>query len=189
MELKLSMLEQKELWLSHKCLYLRNTNPFSQIQEQPRNSNSACWKTLHKLIFNWKFQLLEYWRPLEALGKRLWNYNTSVNGFQKFLCLVDGHEKTNFLLQQRFWLRLLFDLLFLIWWIKKWPEPKKLLNQKITFFMPVNHQKEFLKSIHTGVVFWGRYSTASIGPHYSRSWNFQLKISLCSVFQSAEFNF
>ena len=40
---------------------------FSQIQEQPWNSNSACWKTLHTLIFNWKFQLLEYWRPLEAL--------------------------------------------------------------------------------------------------------------------------
>ena len=37
---------------------------FSQIQEQPWNFNSACWKTLHTLIFNWNFQFLEYWQPL-----------------------------------------------------------------------------------------------------------------------------
>ena len=42
---------------------------FTQIQEQPWNSNSLFWKTLHTPIFNWKFQLLEYWRPLEAQEK------------------------------------------------------------------------------------------------------------------------
>ena len=46
-----------------------------------------------------------------------------------------------------------------------------------------------MKSIHTGVVFWELFSRASIGCHYSRSWNFQLKISLCSVFQHAELKF
>ena len=39
-----------------------------------------------------------------------------------------------------------------IWWMKKWAEPKKLLKQKISFFMPINHVKGFLKSVHTGVV-------------------------------------
>ena len=42
---------------------------FPQIQEHPRNLHSACWKTPHKLILNWKFQLLQYQRPLEALEK------------------------------------------------------------------------------------------------------------------------
>ena len=73
--------------------------------------------------------------------------------------------------------------------VKKWPEPKKLLKQKIIFFMPVNYAKEFLNSLHTGVVFSELFSRASNGRQYSRSWNFQLKISLCSVFQHAEFKF
>ena len=76
-----------------------------------------------------------------------------------------------------------------MWWIKKWQEPKKSLKQKINFFMPVNYEKEFLKSIHTGVVFWELFSWVSLGPHYSRSWNFQLKMSFCSVFQHAELKF
>ena len=32
-----------------------------------------------------------------------------MNGFQKFLYVVNGHEKTDFSLQQLFWLRLIFD--------------------------------------------------------------------------------
>jgi len=37
--------------------------------------------------------------------------------------------------------------------IEKWPEQKKLLKPKITYFMPVNHAKEFLKSFHNEAVF------------------------------------
>ena len=73
--------------------------------------------------------------------------------------------------------------------VKKWPEPKKLLKQKINFFISINYAKEFLNSLHTGVVFSELFSRASNGRRYSRSWNFQLKISLCSVFQHAEFKF
>ena len=55
--------------------------------------------------------------------------------------------------------------------------------------MPVNHAKEFLKSIH--MVLWFNYlfSRASNGRQYSRIWNVHLKINLCSVFQDAEFEF
>ena len=73
--------------------------------------------------------------------------------------------------------------------VKKWPEPKKLLKQKINFFISINYAKEFLNSLHTGVVFSELFSRASNGRHYSRSRNFQLKISLCSVFQHTEFKF
>ena len=90
---------------------------------------------------------------------------------------------TTFLAPAIFW------PVFQIWWIKKGPEPKKLLKQKINFFMSINYTKEFLNSLHTGVVFSELFSTASNGRHYSRSWSFHLKISLCSVFQHAEFKF
>ena len=39
--------------------------------------------------------------------------------------------------------------------IKKWPEQKKLVKRKIIFFMPVNHAKEFLKSVHNEALFSG----------------------------------
>ena len=73
--------------------------------------------------------------------------------------------------------------------VKKWLEPKKLFKQKTIFFMPVNYAKEFLNFVHTGIVFSELFSRASDGRRYSRSWNFQLKISLCSVFQHAQFKF
>ena len=36
---------------------------------------------------------------------------------------------------------------------KKWPERKKSLKQKISFFMPVNHAKKFLKFVQTQALF------------------------------------
>ena len=41
---------------------------------------------------------------------------------------------------------------------KKWPEPKNLKYKKISFFMPVNHAKKFLKSVHTVAFFWWLFS-------------------------------
>ena len=46
--------------------------------------------------------------------------------------------------------------------IKKWPEQKKLLKPKIIFFMPVNHTKEFLKSVHNEALFWQLFSRTLI---------------------------
>ncbi len=48
---------------------------------------------------------------IRSFGKDVIKNNPKVNGFQKFLCVVDGHEKTDFLFQQIFWIRLIFDLL------------------------------------------------------------------------------
>ena len=107
-------------------------------------------------------------------------YNTSVNGFQKFF---------DFLTHNFFGSSAFFDPSHLEERSKKGQSQKKLLKRNIRFFMPVNYEKEFLKSIHTGVVFWELFSRASIGPHYSRSWNFQLRMSLCSVFQHVELKF
>ena len=68
----------------------------SQIQEQPWNLNSACWKTLHKLIFNWKFQLLEYWRPLEALEKSSENTTPVWREFKNSFAWLTGMKKMIF---------------------------------------------------------------------------------------------
>ena len=47
---------------------------------------------------------------------------------------------------------------------KKCPKPKKLLTWKISFFMPVNHMKEYLISIHISVVFHTFMSELQIAP-------------------------
>ena len=33
---------------------------------------------------------------IRSSGKKLQNYNSGVNGFQKILCMVDEHEKIDF---------------------------------------------------------------------------------------------
>ena len=69
---------------------------FSQIQEHPWNSNSACWKKKSQTDFQLKFSTPGILAAIRSPEEKVWNYNTSVNGFQKFLCMVDGHEKTDF---------------------------------------------------------------------------------------------
>ena len=49
--------------------------------------------------------------------------------------------------------------------IEKWPNQKKLLLQKISFFMRVNHTKEFLKFIHTETLFLQLFARNSTSFH------------------------
>ena len=74
-------------------------------------------------------------------------------GFQKFFCLVNGHEESDFFVFWIFWLRSFFGHFLRYHGSKKWPEPKKSLKSKISFFMPVNHAKEFLKSVQNQALF------------------------------------
>ena len=119
---------------------------------------------------------------IRSSGKKFWKYNTGVKGIQKFLCVVNRYEKKWFFVKTTFLAPAIFWPSLQIWWIKKGPEPKKLLKQKIIFFIFINCAKEFLNSLHTGVVFSELFPRASYGRRYSRNWNFQLKISLGSVF-------
>ena len=59
--------------------------------------------------FQLKFSIPGILAAIISSGKKLWKYITSVIGFQKFFCVVDWHEKTDFWLQQLFWLRPFFD--------------------------------------------------------------------------------
>ena len=87
---------------------------------------------------------------IKVLAKK----SENKHGFQNFFCAFEMYENTDFCIQKIFLLRSFFDHFFQKKWIKKWPEPKKLLIPKISFFMPVNHEKEFLKSVHNEVLFW-----------------------------------
>ena len=75
------------------------------------------------------------------------------HGFQNFFCAFEMYENTDFCIQKIFLLRSFFDHFLKKKLIKKWPEPKKLLKPKITFFMPMNHAKEFLKFLHNKALF------------------------------------
>ncbi len=91
---------------------------------------------------------------IQSFRKQLWKKASSMHKFQKFFCVVDRHEQTEFLVFWLFWLlRSFFDQFFMKSWIKKWPEPKKLLKWKIIFFMPVNLAKKFLNFVHAGTFF------------------------------------
>ena len=60
--------------------------------------------------------------------------------------------------------------------VEKMPGAKKVVTIKISFFMPVNHVKEYLISIHISVVFSHFYVGASNCSHYSNFENWCLKM-------------
>ena len=82
--------------------------------------------------------------------------------FQKFLCTADGPDRTDFWIQKKILFRP-FLIIFQIWWIKKMPRAKKNVNIKNSFYMPVNHAKEYLIFADTGVVFLQLLARASNG--------------------------
>ena len=94
---------------------------------------------------------------IQSFRKQSWKKVHGMNRFQKFLLMVNRHEVTIFFVFRLFWLRSVFGPFFKISWIKKWPEPKKLLKRKISFFMLVNLSEEFLKLVHTvALVSWSK---------------------------------
>ena len=67
---------------------------------------------------------------------------------------------------------------------------KKVVKIKNQFFScPSTTQKNFWNPFTPVLWFYYLFSRASNGRQYSMSWNFQLKISLCSVFQYTEWRF
>ena len=75
--------------------------------------------------------------------KRLWNYNTSVKGSQKFLCVVDMREKTDFLSLLFFWLELFFDLSSDLMDQKMAGTKKICFDKKFLFSCPSTEQRNF----------------------------------------------
>ena len=84
---------------------------------------------VHTLNFNWKFQFLEYWRPLEAL-KKFYEITAPVwMDFKNSFPWLTGMKKQIFD-YNNFFGSGYFLTFFQIWWIKKWPEPKKVVLVK-----------------------------------------------------------
>ena len=73
--------------------------------------------------------------------------------FKNFFAWLTDMKKNDFWLYWIFWLRSFFGHFFRSHGSKKWPKPKKSLKSKISFFMPVNHAKEFLKSVQNEALF------------------------------------
>ena len=88
-----------------------------------------------------------------------------MNRFQKFLCVVDKHEKTDFLLKWLFWLQPFFDKSLRSHGSKHGRSQKSHFNKKISFFMLFNHVKEFLKFVHTENLFSQLFAWAFTSVH------------------------
>ena len=66
--------------------------------------------------------------------------------------VAEWYDRTDFFDAKFFLLGSFFAHFFQKWWIKKWPQQKKLVKWKISFFMPINHVQEFMISVHSRIV-------------------------------------
>ena len=105
---------------------------------------------------------------LDIFEIRVYHFEIKIQSFKK-RSKISGHSINGFA-----WLmdmkKLIFHWsdffcsgfwpIFYMSLIKKWPEQKKLKFKKISFFLSVNHAKEFLKSHHTvGFFSWPFFET------------------------------
>ena len=109
-------------------------------QINPNFNKIYAWYSPRNFIFRHLFSKLNYWQPFEAHTKKFEN--------TKHISKIPLHgwwaSKNWFLDTKKIFVLALFGSFFTYHGSKKWPEPKKLLTWKITFFMPVNHVKEYL---------------------------------------------
>ena len=77
-------------------LFNSNTNLTIDLQRLTPELVNNMSSGVPVLILRHQFLKLEGWGPLESLTKNWKKYNTGVNGFQKFLHVAGGHEKTDF---------------------------------------------------------------------------------------------
>ena len=66
--------------------------------------------------------------------------------------VAEWYDRTDFFDAKFFLLGSFFAHFFQKWWIKKWPQQKKLVKWKISFFMPINHVQKFMISVHSRIV-------------------------------------
>ena len=105
----------------------------------------------------WEKKFLKRSHYFEIKIQSLIKKVNSMNRFQKFLGVVDGHEETDFFVFWLFWLRPFFGPFFgpffKISWIKNDWSQKSYFNEKSVFFMHVNHVKIFLNFVHAVALF------------------------------------
>ena len=70
-----------------------NTNPVISDSGAPLKFKFCMLKNTTQADFQLKISTPGILAAIRSSGKKLQNYNSGVNGFQKFLCLVDRHKK------------------------------------------------------------------------------------------------
>ena len=117
---------------------------------------------------------MDYWQPFEAPAEK------SENTIHMSKIPLHGWWawKNWFLDTKKIFVPALFGSFFTYHGSKKWPEPKKLLTCKITFFMSVNHVKEYLMFVDSSAVYSHFLSELQTAPI-----SFCLKINAPKLFQ------
>ena len=153
----------------------------SQIQEQPWNSNSAHWKTLHTLIFNWIFQLLEYWWPLEALEKSYKNTSPVWMDFKNSFAWLIYMKKLIFDYNNFFGSGYFLTYFFRSDGSKNGRSQKSCCNQKSVFSCQSTTQKNFWNPITLVMYFHNFFPELIMAASIPGIENFSWK-SVCEVF-------
>ena len=87
---------REDLWNYTYSLLNNNTNLVLSDSGATLKFKFCMLKNTTHADFQLKISTPGILAAIRSFGKILWNYSTGVNGFQKFLSVVDGHEKTNF---------------------------------------------------------------------------------------------
>ena len=77
------------------CIFI-NTNPVVSDSGATLKFQFSSLKNTSHTDFQLNFSTPGILVAIRSTGKKLQEYITGVNGFQKFLCVVDLHEKTDF---------------------------------------------------------------------------------------------
>ena len=77
-------------------ILLTNTNPVVSDSGATLKFQFSSLKNISHTDFQLNFSTPGILVAIRSTGKKLQEYITGVNGFQKFLCVVDLHEKTDF---------------------------------------------------------------------------------------------
>ena len=109
-----------------------------------------------------------------SFGKKVWKYNTF---WKNCMTWLTGIIKVIFGCKKIFGSSQ-FSIFFYMSWTKKMAGAKKVIKWKITFFMPVNHVKEYLMFVDPSAVYSHFLSELQTAPI-----SFCLKINAPKLFQ------
>ena len=111
-----------KIWSCHVCrdqiFFHKSTHFFYQISTRVSPLVSDLWAHLTTYSTNhlkWFFTKKIFWEmfprtkiKIQSFRKQSSKKGHSMNGFQKFLCVVNRHEESDFLVFWIFWLRSFF---------------------------------------------------------------------------------
>ena len=129
--------------LHTKVVAYTNTNPVLSDSGAPLKFSFCMLKNTTQADFQLKISTPGIVAAIRSSGKKVMKLQCWCEWISKIPLHGWRAWKNWFLMLKTCLVPAIFWPFFLIWWIKKWPEPKKLLKQKIIFSCLSTTQRNF----------------------------------------------